>query len=322
MCGKTNPEVQGCVMPVTYSPRNRGESACSAGRKEVYWDCLGSDGSVAPANACGKTNPEIQGCTMPVTYSPRYQGESACSGGQKQVYWDCLGSDGSSAPASACGKTNPETQGCTMPVTYSWQTGGWSGYSSSCSDSSTRTRSVWCQGSDGSQPGDGPCGGGRPSSSETTGVYSGCGYTSVVGTKSACTNGTATTPLQCRRSDGVYVANSYCGTGDTKSEACTSGLANGYCIFVTQEYSDIENANYISGNMYDDWLKYRTLGPDNYPIHPTREHTELYPKVGACASGWEGWRGDPVNGVLYGAACGPVVLQCIERNPVQKGSYP
>jgi thrombospondin motif-containing protein 9 len=220
MCGKTNPEVQGCTMPVTYTPRNRGETACSGGRKDVYWDCVGSDGSVAPASSCGKLNPESQSCTMPVTYSPRYQGESACSGGQKNVYWDCLGSDGSVAPASACGKTNPEVQSCAMPVTYSWQAGGWSGYNSTCSSSATRTRSVWCQGSDGQTYGDASCGGGKPSSSESTAVYSGCSYTSEAGQTGACVNGTSTTPLQCRRSDGILVANSNCGTGDTRTSNC------------------------------------------------------------------------------------------------------
>ena len=223
MCGKTNPETQTCVMPYTYTPQYRGETACSGGQKQVYWDCTRSDGQQGfPASNCGKTNPETQSCTMPVTYSPRYQGETACSGGQKQVYWDCLGSDGSSAPASACGKTNPETQSCTMPVTYSWQTGGWSGYSSSCSDSATRTRSVWCQGSDGSQPGDGPCGGGKPSSSETTGVYSSCTYVSEDTGNNGCVSGTRTYTTQCRRSDGNIVANSNCGTSGTRTEACST----------------------------------------------------------------------------------------------------
>jgi hypothetical protein len=228
MCGKTNPETQSCVMPYTYSPQYRGETACSNSQKQVYWDCTRSDGQQGfPASYCGKTNPETQGCTMPVTYTPRYQGETACSGGQKQVFWDCLGSNGSSAPASSCGKTNPEIQGCTMPVTYSWQTDGWSGYSSGCSDAATRTRNVWCQGSDGSRPGDGACGGGKPATSETTGIYSSCTYTTVDTGNSGCVNGTTTYTTQCRRSDGIVVANSNCGNNGTRTESCPTGFPHG-----------------------------------------------------------------------------------------------
>ena len=307
-CGKTNPETQSCVMPVTYSPRNRGETACSGGQKQVYWDCLGSDGSVAPASSCGKTSPETQGCVMPVTYTPRYQGESACSNSQKQVYWDCAGSDGSSAPASACGKTSPETQSCTMPVTYSWQTGGWSGYNSTCSDSATRTRSVWCQGSDGSRPGDAPCGGARPSASETTGIYSSCGYTSVEGQKSACTNGTATTPLQCRRSDGVYVANSFCGTGNTKTESCSTGQPNGYCLAAYTEMNDMANVQAADGYESADRTRYNIPGPIKYG----NERFWLHPET-KCSSGYAGWGSSVGSGFPYGGNCWDYGVMCMSR---------
>jgi hypothetical protein len=220
MCGKANPETQSCVMPVTYTPRNRGETACSNSQKQVYWDCLGSDGSVAPASACGKTNPETQSCVMPVTYSPRYQGESACTNGQKQVYWDCLGSNGSSAPASTCGKTNPEIQSCTS---YTWVTDGWSGYNSGCSSTATRTRGVYCRGSDGNNYPDGNCAsqGPKPAASETAAVYSSCTYRSEDTGNNGCVSGTRTYTTQCRRSDGNIVANSNCGNTGTRTESCT-----------------------------------------------------------------------------------------------------
>jgi hypothetical protein len=223
MCGKTNPETQTCTMPYTYTPVYQGESACAGGQKNVYWDCTRSDGQQGfPASNCGKTNPEVQTCTMPYTYTAVYRGESACSGGQKQVYWDCTRSDGQQGfPASMCGKTNPENQTCTMPVTYGWNQGAWSGYNSGCSDNATRTRSVWCQGSDGQTYPDANCGGGKPPSSETTGIYSGCGYTSEDISTGACVSGTQTVAMQCRRSDGVVVSNANCGHSGSRTQSCT-----------------------------------------------------------------------------------------------------
>jgi hypothetical protein len=157
---------------------------------------------------------------MPVTYSPRYQGESACTNGQKQVYWDCLGSNGSSAPASTCGKTNPEIQSCTS---YTWVTDGWSGYNSGCSSTATRTRGVYCRGSDGNNYPDGNCAsqGPKPAASETAAVYSSCTYRSEDTGNNGCVSGTRTYTTQCRRSDGNIVANSNCGNTGTRTESCT-----------------------------------------------------------------------------------------------------
>jgi len=227
-CGKTNPEVQGCVMPVTYTPRNRGESACSAGQKQVYWDCIGSDGSVAPASSCGKSNPETQSCTMPYSWQWIAGAYGSPSGGcpgstTRTRAVQCQRNDGYIDSDQFCNAgTRPsstDVQAC--PYTWSWSTGGWSGYSSGCSASSTRTRSVYCQRNDGYVDSDQFCStGARPASSETASVYSSCTYSSEAGTKGACTNGTTVTPLQCRRSDGILVANANCGTSDTRTESC------------------------------------------------------------------------------------------------------
>jgi hypothetical protein len=229
MCGKSNPETQTCATSYTYTPVNRGETPCSGGQKTVYWDCTRSDGQQNfPASMCGKSNPETQTCNMPYTYSPQYRGESTCSGGQKQVYWDCTRSDGQqNFPAYMCGKSNPENQTCNTPITYTWQYGGWGSYSSTCSDSATRTRSVWCQGSDGQTYADGNCGGGKPASSETAGVYSSCTYRSEDTGNSGCQNGTITYNTQCRRSDGNLVANSNCGNNGTRTESCPTGYPHG-----------------------------------------------------------------------------------------------
>lgn len=85
-----------------------------------------------------------------------------------------------------------------------------------------------CRGTDGSTGQDAQCGGARPTSSETTGVYDQCGYTPEYGGWNACTNGTQTRGLTgCRRSDGVAVATSNCtdrGAQGTQTQSCqTSG---------------------------------------------------------------------------------------------------
>jgi hypothetical protein len=301
-CGKTNPESVACPPPppvYTYVAQNRGESACTNGSKQVYWDCTRNDGATGfPASNCGKTSPETQGC---LSYTPRNRGESACSGSQKQVYWDCLGSDGNAYPAANCGKSNPETQSCPMtyswqwiagaygspsggcpgsttrtravqcqrndgyidsdqfcnagtrpastettacPYTWSWGTGGWSGYSSGCSASSTRTRSVYCQRNDGYVDSDQFCSAGtRPASSETTAVYSGCTYATEDTGSSGCQNGTTTYTTQCRRSDGNIVANSNCGNAGTRTESCPTGYPRGTILgtYAFQSCSTTDN---------------------------------------------------------------------------------
>lgn len=226
LCGHTNPEMESC----SFTAVNGGTTACSAaGQQTTTWSCRGNqDGQTYPATYCGHQASEVTSCAAPVSYSPRDRGQSACqSNNTRQQYWDCQGTDGQIYPANYCGKTNPETQGCSYvaPITYAWQAGGWSGYNSTCSDSATRTRSVYCQASNGQVVADANCGGGRPTSSETTGVYSSCGYTSSQTAITACNGTSQTVQYRCTRSDSANVANSYCGTGDTGTQACSNNLS-------------------------------------------------------------------------------------------------
>jgi hypothetical protein len=224
-CGHSNPEMEAC----SFTAVNGGTTACNAsGQQTTTWSCRGNqDGQTYPATYCGHQASEVTSCAAPVTYSPRDRGQSACqSNNTLQQYWDCQGTDGQIYPANYCGKTNPETRGCTYvpPVSYTWQTGGWSGYGSSCSDNATRTRAVWCQNNSGATVADANCGGGRPASSETTGVYTSCGYTSSKTPISSCNGTSQTVQYRCTRSDGANVANSYCGTGDTGTQSCSNNL--------------------------------------------------------------------------------------------------
>jgi hypothetical protein len=114
-------------------------------------------------------------------------------------------------------ETAPQYGGCG----YSWNVGGWSGWSSTCSASATRTRAVSCRRSDGTTVSDGYCAGGKPATSEVSAQYGGCSYTPSYGSWSACTSGSQTRSVTCTRSDGVQVAASYCGTTPTQTQSCT-----------------------------------------------------------------------------------------------------
>src|SRR3546814_6769693 len=96
-------------------------------------------------------------------------------------------SDGAAVAASECtargialtptSETSPQYGGCG----YSWITGAWGGWSSTCSASATRTRSVSCQRSDGAIVADGNCAGGKPATSEVSAQYGGCSYSPSYG---------------------------------------------------------------------------------------------------------------------------------------------
>jgi len=101
----------------------------------------------------------------------------------------------------------------TPPYSYGWASGGWS--TPSACGSTTSTRSVWCQRSDGASVSDAYCGGGKPSSSQSATNYSGCSYGFSYGgwsTPNGCGAVTQTRSASCVRSDGTTVSNAYCGT--------------------------------------------------------------------------------------------------------------
>src|SRR3546814_5245013 len=79
-------------------------------------------------------------------------------------------------------ETSPQYGGCG----YSWITGAWGGWSSTCSASATRTRSVSCQRSDGAIVADGNCAGGKPATSEVSAQYGCCSYSPSYGGWSTC----------------------------------------------------------------------------------------------------------------------------------------
>jgi hypothetical protein len=123
---------------------------------------------------------------------------------------------------SPTSETTPQYSGCG----YSWNVGGWSGWSSTCSSSATRTRSVSCRRSDGSTVHDAFCSTARPSANEVSAQYGGCSFSASYGTWSSCSSGgEQTRSVTCTRSDGVQVAASNCGvtvdSGNKETRSCT-----------------------------------------------------------------------------------------------------
>src|SRR3546814_6007139 len=60
-----------------------------------------------------------------------------------------------------------------------WVIGGWGGWSSTCSASAARTRSVYCRRSDGTTVSDASCPTAKPSSTEVAAQYGGCSYSAA-----------------------------------------------------------------------------------------------------------------------------------------------
>jgi hypothetical protein len=142
--------------------------------------------------------------------------------------------DGAAQPDASCSAaTRPassESQAQYAGCSYSYATGEWSGWSSNCSNTASRTRSVVCQRTDGASlrdsiP-DSECtarGIGKPTSSETQGMYGSCSYTPSVTSRSVCTmQSQQTITWGCSRNlDGTQVAPSFCGKPASEVVACT-----------------------------------------------------------------------------------------------------
>jgi len=113
---------------------------------------------------------------------------------------------GSSSSRSASLSVSPA-------YSYGWNYSGWS--TPSACGSTTSSRSVWCQRSDGTTVSDAYCGSGKPSSSQGATNYNSCSYSFSYGgwsTPNGCGTVTQTRSASCVRSDGTTVSNANCGT--------------------------------------------------------------------------------------------------------------
>lgn len=188
--------------------------------------CRRSDGAVVADSSCSGAKPatsqsvaDYSACTTSWQTGAWNAGSASCTANETQNRWvSCVRSDGTTVADSNCSGTKPSTSrsepdysGCS----YSWSASGWGSWSSTCSASASRSRSVSCRRSDGTTVADSSCSGTKPSSSESSAVYSGCTYSftasSWVDPGPGCTDSeTQSRTVKCQRSDGTNVSGSYC----------------------------------------------------------------------------------------------------------------
>lgn len=217
-------------------------STCSASANRTQTaECRRSDGAIVAASECtsrgiplsqSDTAPNYSGCGYSASFGPWSGWSSTCSASATRSRTaSCVRSDGTVVAGPECtnrgiamsptNETSAQYGGCS----YSWNAGAWSGWSSTCSPSATRTRSVSCQRSDGSFVSDASCGTAKPGTSEVAAQYGGCSYDASFGNWSSCSSGSQSRSVTCTRSDGVQVAASNCGItvnpSSEESRSCT-----------------------------------------------------------------------------------------------------
>ena len=196
---------------------------CQSNGNAVSDSSCANTGQARPASS--ETQAVFDGCSYSFATGNWSDWNSHCSGSATRTRSvQCQQSNGTAVDDSSCtnsGQARPassETQGVFDGCGYSFVTGNWSDWNSHCSGSATHTRSVQCQSSNGSAASDNDCtsrGQSRPASSETTGVYDGCGYYYSVDPwsdwSSHCSsNASHRRNVYCRRSDGAYIDGSVC----------------------------------------------------------------------------------------------------------------
>jgi len=215
-------------------------SSCSASTTATQYatGCRRSDGAdVAVAECSNRGIPTTQSVQTSNLSGCGYTWQAGGWSGQQAVcttgteYRDvwCQRTDGARVDGSLCGGGQPaNAQGYSNANAcgYSWYQSGFSGWNSACSSSATRTQTVYCRRSDGAQVADGYCGGGKPASSESTPIYSGCSYSAGYGGWSACpagANATQSRSTSCTRvQTGEPVdQQTYCGIPATQTQGCT-----------------------------------------------------------------------------------------------------
>lgn len=204
--------------------------------RDVY--CQRVDGTVETdqTKCVGEKPPETQtshqtaGCSFGWTTGSYGPAESACGASTQTRSVTCVRGDGVTVEDAQCGGTKPDaTQPATSysACTFAWTIGDYSDPSTTCG-TSTQTRSVTCQRSDGTvAANEGSCATTKPSTTQTTSQISGCSYAwTASGFGSpvpACGSTVRSRSYSCVRSDGVTVAGTNCsGPAPTDtSEAAT-----------------------------------------------------------------------------------------------------
>ena len=207
-------------------------ASCSASETQSRSiTCTSSDGRTVEDSFCTEARPsdtrtveDYSSCSYAWVEGGFQDPGSSCTASETQTQTvTCLRSDGTRVPNSECDAATkpPMTQTVEdySACSYDWLESGFSNWSSTCSASAKRTQTVTCRRSDGTTVSDSNCSSGsKPPTSQTKGIYSGCGYDWITGgwrdPGASCTpSETQTRTVSCRRSDGTTVDNSNCGSG-------------------------------------------------------------------------------------------------------------
>lgn len=210
--------------------------------------CLRSDGTTVSDSFCvsagakpaaSEVSSQYGSCPHSWQTGAWNEGSSLCTATESQTrsVWCRRDLDGATVADANCTATKPTTSQ-TVPdysgCTFNWNVSAWSGWSSTCSTSAVRTRSVTCVRSDGTVASDASCPSPKPDASEVGSNLSDCSYTANYGSWSSCTMGVQTRNNTCSRSDGQVFFDSvsvqtYCGIPATQNQACQSAPTfNGY----------------------------------------------------------------------------------------------
>lgn len=192
-------------------------------RRDPVGETVSDSYCTAAKPATSEVSAQYGSCSYsPVNWSGWSAWSSTCSASATRTQSaQCLRSDGSIVAASECTSrgialTQSETAAVYHGCASDWVVGGWSGWSSTCSASAARTRSVYCRRSDGTTVPDASCPTAKPATSEVSGQYGGCSYYATNWSgwgswSSVCSaSATRTQTAQCARSDGSIVAASEC----------------------------------------------------------------------------------------------------------------
>ena len=211
--------------------------------------CRRSDGTtVSDGNCDPSTRPTTSesaavysGCSYEWISGAWNDPGASCTASERQTRdVTCRRSDGTTVSDGSCdaGSKPSTTRNVTdhSGCSYNWVEGGFGSWNNTCTSNATRNQTVTCRRSDGTTVSNSNCDAGtKPSTTETSAVYSGCSYSWVEGgfgawNNTCSSNASRTQTVTCRRSDGTTVGNSNCNAGTkpatTQTQAVYSGCSH------------------------------------------------------------------------------------------------
>lgn len=245
----------------TYSRTDPGQwgswsSGCDtdATRTRSY-SCRRSNGDIVAASECTargisltetEASPQYGSCTYSRTNPGKWSSwSSGCDANATRTRtYECRRSNGDIVASSECtsrgidlreSESGAQYGSCSHKAVF----GAWTGWSSDCSSSATRTRSVYCERSNngGTRVSNSECtskGVSLSPTSETQARYGSCSYARVnpstwgAWSSSCSSSAKSSRSYQCRRSDGTIVSGSECTSrGISLSETRTSAQYGG-----------------------------------------------------------------------------------------------